>query len=101
MVCANVSVNGLFLGDQHTLGRPANSWETSWFFRDQLVLLLPWDVPEWLRRLEQGYAEERLALKAMVLMASDRLIITCRSFWSSVACTRNSSSVSPSCRKRP
>ena len=35
----------------------------------------------------------------MVLMASDRLIITCRSFWSSVACTRNSSSVSPSCRK--
>jgi hypothetical protein len=38
-----------------------------------------------------------LTLKAIVRMASDMLIISCRSFASLVALTRNSSRLSPTC----
>lgn len=47
-------------------------------------------------RQHGGYFSQG-TLKAMVLMASDRLIMTWRSPASSVACTRNSSRVSPTC----
>lgn len=45
---------------------------------------------------KRGRSED-LTLNAMVRMASDMLIISCRSLASSVALTRNSSRLSPTC----